>query len=507
MTGRPQIVTETTPNLVRLGDAAQAFIARNRGLFIDGEWHQREARIDVLDPATAKRITTVARGNAADVDLAVAAARKAFDEGPWARMTPAERGKLVWRLGDLVERHADELAELEAIDNGKPVTDARWGDVAFSHELLRYMAGWSTKLTGETIPLSQPSAFHAYTLREPVGVCAQIVPWNFSFMMAIWKVAPALATGCTIVLKPAEQTPLTALRLAELVQEAGFPDGVFNVVTGLGEEVGAALAAHDAVDKVAFTGSTEVGKKILDAAKGNLKKVSLELGGKSPMILFADADLDVAIPAIASGIFYNMGQTCTAGSRLYVEESIAEHAHEALADHAKGLRIGPGLDPATQIGPLVSAEQQDKVLGYIRSGLAEGARLLCGGERHGEVGYFVQPTILAETRPDMAVVREEIFGPVLVSSTFADGDVASAVREANNSIYGLAASLFTQNIDRAHSVAKKIKAGTVGINTHHVIDPALPFGGFRQSGWGREMGWSAIELYTELKSVGVALNC
>tara|TARA_A100001391_G_scaffold130111_6_gene89480 strand:- start:41430 stop:42932 length:1503 start_codon:yes stop_codon:yes gene_type:complete len=499
-------VTDTSPNLARLGDAARDFIARGRGLFIDGEWRQRDAQIEVFDPATAKRVTSVPRGNAADVDLAVAAARRAFDEGPWAKMTPADRGKLVWRLGDLVERHADELAELEAIDNGKPVTDARWGDVAFSHELLRYMAGWSTKLTGETIPLSQPAPFHAYTLREPVGVCAQIVPWNFSFMMAIWKVAPALATGCTIVLKPAEQTPLTALRLAELVEEAGFPNGVFNVVTGLGEEAGAALAAHDDVDKVAFTGSTEVGKKILEAAKGNLKKVSLELGGKSPMILFADADLDVAIPAIASGIFYNMGQTCTAGSRLYVEDSIADAVHEALAEHAQGLRIGPGLDPATQIGPLVSAEQQAKVLGYIQSGVGDGARLLCGGRHHGDDGYFVEPTILADTAPHMAVVKEEIFGPVLVSATFADGDVASAVREANDSIYGLAASVFTQDIDKAHAVAKRIKAGTVGINTHHVIDPALPFGGFGQSGWGREMGWSAIELYTELKSIGVALK-
>mgnify|MGYP003109154316 CR=1 FL=1 len=499
-------MTDTSPNLARLGDAARDFIARGRGLFIDGEWRQRDAQIEVFDPATAKRVTSVPRGNAADVDLAVAAARRAFDEGPWAKMTPADRGKLVWRLGDLVERHADELAELEAIDNGKPVTDARWGDVAFSHELLRYMAGWSTKLTGETIPLSQPAPFHAYTLREPVGVCAQIVPWNFSFMMAIWKVAPALATGCTIVLKPAEQTPLTALRLAELVEEAGFPNGVFNVVTGLGEEAGAALAAHDDVDKVAFTGSTEVGKKILEAAKGNLKKVSLELGGKSPMILFADADLDVAIPAIASGIFYNMGQTCTAGSRLYVEDSIADAVHEALAEHAQGLRIGPGLDPATQIGPLVSAEQQAKVLGYIQSGVGDGARLLCGGRHHGDDGYFVEPTILADTAPHMAVVKEEIFGPVLVSATFADGDVASAVREANDSIYGLAASVFTQDIDKAHAVAKRIKAGTVGINTHHVIDPALPFGGFGQSGWGREMGWSAIELYTELKSIGVALK-
>ncbi|EYR84490.1 MULTISPECIES: aldehyde dehydrogenase family protein [unclassified Shinella] len=493
--------------LRRLGADAARFVAKEKKLYIDGKWvpSAEGGTIEIIDPATGEAFDRVPEGKAADIDRAVAAARKAFDDGPWANMTPADRGKLVWTLGDLVERHADELAELEALDNGKPVTDARNGDIAFSYELLRYMAGWSTKICGQTIPLSAGAPFHAYTLREPVGVCGQIVPWNFSFMMAVWKVAPALAAGCTIVLKPAEQTPLTALRLAELVEEAGFPAGVFNVVTGYGETAGAALAAHPDVDKIAFTGSTEVGKKILDAAKGNLKKVSLELGGKSPMIVFADADPAVAIPAIAYGIFYNMGQTCTAGTRLYVHKDIADTILSGLKTFAESMSIGVGLDPTTQIGPLVSQEQFDRVSAYVKAGLAEGAKLYCGGKRAGTEGYFLEPTILTETTPDMSVVKEEIFGPVLVVATFDDDGIDAIVKEANNSIYGLAGSVFTRDVSRAHKVAKKLKAGTVGVNTHHVIDPALPFGGFNQSGWGREQGYEAILLYTEVKSVGIAL--
>ncbi len=500
-------VENTNDLLALLGPAATAFVNKEHKLFIDGEWVSavKGETLDVINPANGEVFARVPAGESIDIDRAVKAARRAFEQGAWAEMSPSARGKLLWRLGDLVEKNADELAQIEALDNGKPVNDARWGDVAFSHELLHYMAGWSTKINGETISLVSGAPFHAYTLRTPVGVCGQIVPWNFSLMMAVWKVAPALAAGCTIVLKPAEQTPLTALRLAELVEEAGFPAGVFNVVTGNGETAGAALAEHTDVDKIAFTGSTEVGRKILAAAGTNLKKVSLELGGKSPMIVYADADIDKAVSAIASGIFYNMGQTCTAGTRLYLHNDVADKVLEGLVSHARALKMGPGLDQETQIGPLVSAEQKQRVCDYIASGLAEGATLLTGGGSWGTSGYFVEPTILDNTHNDMRVVQEEIFGPVLCVIRFSEAEEENVVIQANNSIYGLAASIFTQDISRAHRVAKRLKAGTIGINTHHVIDPALPFGGFKQSGWGREMGWEAIELYTELRSVGVAL--
>ncbi|MFC3323671.1 aldehyde dehydrogenase family protein [Mesorhizobium cantuariense] len=493
--------------LKRLGPDAEKFVGKQKKLYIDGKWVTAASgeTFAVIDPATGLIFDHVPAGDKVDIDRAVAAARRAFDDGPWARMTPADRGKLVWRLGDLVEKHADEIAQIEALDNGKPVNDARFGDVAFSYELLRYMAGWSTKITGQTIALSSAAPFHAYTLREPVGVCGQIVPWNFSFMMAVWKIAPALAAGCTIILKPAEQTPLTALRLAELVEEVGFPAGVFNVVTGFGETAGAALAAHPDVDKIAFTGSTEVGRKILAAAQGNLKKVSLELGGKSPMIVFPDADLEKAIPAVASGIFYNMGQTCSAGTRLYVHRNVSDAVLDGVARLAEKMPVGPGLDPISQIGPLVSDEQFQKVRGYIEAGVSEGAELFAGGRRVGDVGYFLQPTILANTRNHMSVVREEIFGPVLCAASFDDDGIDAVVREANDSIYGLAAGVFTRDLSTAHKVAKRLKAGTIGINTHHVVDPALPFGGFKQSGWGREQGYEAIQLYTEVKSIGVAL--
>ncbi|QQN66719.1 aldehyde dehydrogenase family protein [Bradyrhizobium diazoefficiens] len=497
----------TTAHMDRLSSAARNFATKQKKMFIAGRWVDAVSgkTIEVIDPANGSVFDRVPQGEAADIDLAVNAARDTFDSGPWSRMSPMDRGKLVWRLGDLVERHADEIAEIEALDNGKPVTDARWGDVAFSYELLRYMAGWSSKITGQTISLSGPGEFHAYTLRQPVGVVGQIIPWNFPFMMAIWKIAPALAAGCTIVLKPAEQTPLTALRLAELVQEAGFPAGVLNVVTGFGATAGAALAAHPSVDKVAFTGSTEVGRKILAAAQGNLKKVSLELGGKSPMIVFPDADREATVNAVSSGIFYNMGQTCTAGTRLYVHKRAFDAIVDGVAEKASNLKIGPGLDPATQIGPLISRKQRDRVEHYLGEGREAGARIRVGGSRFGTEGFFLQPTILTHTTREMSVIREEIFGPVLCAMSFDDDDLERIVKEANDSIYGLAASVFTKNVSTAHRVARRLKAGTIGINTHHVLDVALPFGGFKQSGWGREMGAEAIDLYTETKSIGVAL--
>ena len=409
------------------------------------------------------------------------------------------------KLADLLESHADEIAELEALDNGKPIRDARNVDLPGSYEILRYMAGWATKINGETFTVSAPGSWHAYTLREPVGVVGQIIPWNFPLMMAAWKIAPALAAGCTIVLKPAEQTPLSALRLGQLIQEAGFPDGVVNILTGFGETAGAAIAAHPDVDKVAFTGSTEVGKMIVQAAAGNLKKVSLELGGKSPAIVFPDADMDVAINGTSSAIFFNMGQCCTAGSRLYAHKRVFDRLMQGVADRAGQIRVGHGLDPQTQLGPLVSDEQFKRVTGYLDAGRQQGAKVVTGGSRVGDQGYFVQPTVLTETNPEMSIVREEIFGPVVCAIPFDDDDLDRIARTANDTSYGLAASIWTRDLGIAHKLARRIKAGTVWINTHNFGDPALPFGGYKQSGWGREMGYEAIELYTEVKAVAAAL--
>ncbi|MGY4802217.1 aldehyde dehydrogenase family protein [Teichococcus aerofrigidensis] len=490
----------------RLGAEARAFIARRHKLLIGGQWVDARSgkTFPVHDPANGQQIATVAEGGAEDIDAAVRAARKAFEDGPWPRMKPTERGKLVWKLAEVIERHAEELAQLESLDNGKPISDARAVDVPFSAELLRYMAGWCTKITGQQIPLSAPGEWHAYSIREPVGVVGQIIPWNFPFMMAAWKIAPALAAGCTIVLKPAEQTPLTAIRLGELIEEAGFPPGVVNVVTGDGTP-GAALAAHPDVDKVAFTGSTEVGKLIVKAAAGNLKKVSLELGGKSPAVVFPDADLSVAIPGAATGIFFNIGQCCTAGSRLFVHERIFDRMMSGLAGEAGKWRIGHGLEPETRIGPLVSQEQFDRVSGYLAAGKQAGAEVVTGGERHGNEGYFIKPTVLAKTTPEMSVVKEEIFGPVVCAMPFNDDDLERIAREANNTAYGLAASIWTRDIGIAHRMARRIKAGSVWINVHNFNDVALPFGGYKQSGWGREMGYEAIELYTETKAVAAML--
>jgi phenylacetaldehyde dehydrogenase len=492
----------------QISSASALFLAKQRQMLIDGKWvdAQTGKTFPVEDPATQDIIAHVAEGDAADIDLAVAAARRAFDSGPWSRLSPRDRARMVWKLADLLEQHADEFAELEALDNGKPVKNARRDDVQGSIEMFRYMSGWATRLNGETIPVSSAGEWLAYTLREPIGVVGQIIPWNFPLMMAAWKLAPALASGCTVVLKPAEQTPLTALRFGELIAEAGIPPGVVNIVTGFGETAGAALAQHPQVDKVAFTGSTEVGKLIVKAAAGNLKRVSLELGGKSPAIVFPDADIDRAIAGTADAIFYNQGQCCTAGSRLFAHKSIYDAVVEGVVERASNIKIGHGLDPSVTLGPLVSKEQHQRVTGFLESGKREGANIAVGGNVVGNQGYFVQPTVLIKTDRSMRVVKEEIFGPVVCVQSFDDDNLESVAKFANDTEYGLQASIWTQNLKVAHVLARKIKAGTICINNHNYGDPAWPFGGYKQSGWGREMGKEVMELYTETKSVAAFLG-
>jgi len=453
-------------------------------------------------------IARVPESDKEDIDRAVAAARRAFESRSWGRLTASERGKLVWRIGDLILEHADELAELESLDNGKPRAVARVADIPLAADLFHYMAGWATKIEGTTIPISVPYApdarFHAFTLREPVGVVGQIIPWNFPLLMAAWKLGPALATGNCVVMKPAEQTPLSALRLGELILEAGIPEGVVNIVTGFGETAGAALAAHPDVDKVAFTGSTEVGKLIVKAAAGNLKKVSLELGGKSPNIVFKDAgDLDAAIAGAANAIFFNHGQCCCAGSRLMVERDIFDEVVDGVAEHAEKIKLGPGLSRDTEMGPLVSEEQLARVTNYLHQGKKSGACYVTGGSRAGSRGYFVQPTVVRDVKPNMSIVREEIFGPVVVAEPFTKTE--DLVARANQTEYGLAAGIWTRDISKAHRIAAALKAGTVWVNCYNVFDAALPFGGYKQSGWGREMGREVLELYTQTKAVVMGL--
>ena len=498
----------TAVSTVQMHNHVQEFVSTPRKMFIDGKWVEAASgkTFPTYNPATGEVLAQIAEGDREDIDRAVKAARRAFESGPWHEMTASQRGRIIWKLGDLIEEHLEEFAQLESLDNGKPLSVARVADVPLAADLFHYMAGWATKIEGNTIPISAASRrvkYFAYTLREPVGVVGQIIPWNFPLLMAAWKLGPALATGCTVVLKPAEQTPLSALLLAELMAEAGFPDGVVNVVPGYGETAGAALAAHPDVDKIAFTGSTEVGRLILQAAAGNLKKVSLELGGKSPNLVFADADMKATIPGAAGAIFFNHGQCCCAGSRLYIEQSIFDHVVHGVAEQAKKIKLGPGFDPETSMGPLVSEEQMNRVCSYLESGLHEGAEAIVGGHKRPGSGYFVEPTVMVKTKPDMKVVREEIFGPVVCAMPFRDVD--KLIAEANQSEYGLAAAVWTRDISKAHRIAEKLRAGTVWINCYNVFDAALPFGGYKQSGWGREMGHESLELYTEVKAVCAAI--
>jgi phenylacetaldehyde dehydrogenase len=484
-----------------VNEQVSKFIASPRKMLINGKWVDSVSgkTFPTYDPSTGKEMAYIAEGDKADINLAVTAARNAFEKGPWRKMSASERGRLIWKLGDLLEKYTEEFAQLESLDNGKPVGIARVADVPLAVDLFRYMAGWATKIEGNTLPISAKGKYLAYTLREPVGVVGQIIPWNFPLLMAAWKLGPALAAGCTVILKPAEQTPLSAIRLGELFMEAGFPEGVVNVVPGYGETAGAALAAHNDVDKIAFTGSTEVGKIILKAAAGNLKKVSLELGGKSPNVVFKDADMKTAIPGAAMAIFFNHGQCCCAGSRLYVEKDAFDEVVEGVAEQAKNIKLGPGMNADTQMGPLVSDEQMARVTSYIESGLKEGAKAVVGGKRHGDKGYFVEPTVLVNTTEDMKCVKEEIFGPVVAAIPFERTD--EMVERANNNPYGLAAAVWTKDISKAHRMAHDLRAGTVWINCYNVFDAAMPFGGYKESGWGREMGHDALELYTETKAV------
>jgi aldehyde dehydrogenase (NAD+) len=473
-------------------------------LFIDGKWVNAVSgkTFDTINPATEEVITSIAEGDSADIDLAVTAARKAFEDGPWKKTDARDRGRILLEIANLIEKNKDELALLETLDNGKPISETMNADLPLVIDCLLYYAGWADKIHGETIPVR--GEFFNYTLREPIGVVGQIIPWNFPLLMAAWKIAPALACGNTVVLKPAEQTPLTALRLGEICQEAGLPDGVLNIVPGYGPTAGAALAAHMDVDKIAFTGEYTTGRIIMQAASKNLKRVSLELGGKSPNIVFADSDIDSAVAGAMTGIFFNQGEVCCAGSRLFLEKSIHDEFVEKLSDKASCLSVGNPEDAGTQMGAQVSKEQFDKILGYIDTGKQEGAKLVTGGERCGEKGYFIKPTIFDAVDNNMKIAREEIFGPVVSAITF--DDVSEVVRQSNLSIYGLAAAVWTRDIKKAHRLARDLKAGTIWINTYNAFDAASPFGGYKQSGFGRELGVHALELYTQIKSVWVNLG-
>lgn len=476
-------------------------------MLIGGKWVASESgkTFETYNPADGKVLAQVAEGGAADVDKAVAAARKAFEEGAWPKMSAAARAKLLYKLADAIEERTEELAQLETLDNGKPINEAR-GDISSVAETFRYYAGWATKLEGETVNVN--SEYFTYTLREPIGVVGQIIPWNFPMLMAAWKFGPALACGNTCVLKPAEQTPLSALRLGELMCEVGFPDGVVNIVTGFGpDSAGEALAKHMGVDKIAFTGEDKTGREIVKASAGNLKRVSLELGGKAPNIVFADADISAAVQGAMEAIFYNQGQVCCAGSRLFLEKPIHDEFMNELTKCAGSLRQGPGLEETTQIGPQVSREQQEKILKYIDIAKGEGAKLACGGEVPGGSladGYFVKPTVFDNVRNEMRIAQEEVFGPVLAVIPFSGVEEVAA--QANNTTFGLSGAVWTRDVTKAHKLASQIKAGTIWINCYGAFGPAMPFGGYKMSGYGRELGKHSIDLYTNIKSVWMKIG-
>ena len=476
---------------------------RQTNMFIGGQWQESRGgkRFPTLNPVNESVIAEIAQGNEADVDAAVKAARAAFETGPWSKMDARDRGRLMNKLADLMEANLEELAALESLDNGKPIRDARAADLPLAIDCLRYYAGWADKLTGDVIPIR--GNYFCYTRREPVGVVGQIIPWNFPILMAAWKWGPALASGCTIVMKPAEQTPLTCLRMAELAQEAGFPDGVINIVTGYGE-TGAAMVRHPGIDKIAFTGHYETAQKIMVDSAKTLKRLTFELGGKSPNIVFADADLEAAVAGAEFGLFFNQGQCCCAGSRLFVEQSIHDEFVSKVVSRAKTRQLGDPLDPNTTQGPQVDADQFNKIMSYIDKGKTEGAKCLTGGSRVGNKGYFIEPTIFTEVNDEMSIARDEIFGPVMSILPFKNTD--DIIARANNTYYGLAAAVWTRDVQKAHRVAASVRAGTIWVNCYDVFDAAAPFGGFKMSGMGRELGEAALSNYTELKTVTMSLG-
>jgi len=485
--------------------AAKTKISPGR-LLIDGKWEDASKKFATTNPATGEVLTQIADASAADVDRAVAAARRAFEDrtGPWRKMSASERGRLIWRVADLLEKNIDEFAELETLDNGKPIFESRYVDMPMVIDVLRYYAGWATKIHGETVNTLE-TAF-TYTLREPVGVVGMIVPWNFPLLLASWKVGPALACGNTIVWKPASLTPLTALRFGELAAEAGVPAGVINIVTG-SSEVGRTMVRHPGIDKIAFTGSTSVGQEIMRSAADTVKRLTLELGGKSPNIVFADSDIDSAVKGAITGIFYGKGEVCNAGSRLFVERKVQDEFLEKLVARARRMRPADPLDPKTRMGAIVSQEQMNTVLGYIEAGKKEGAKLIAGGNRvsvDGGKGFFIEPTIFGGVTNDMKIAQEEIFGPVLATLSF--DDIDQVIAQANQNPYGLASAVWTRDVKKAHTVSRQLKAGTVWINTYGLMDAAMPFGGYKSSGFGRELGMNAIEHYTEVKTVWMNLG-